>query len=308
VSGVLREIGALIEEPAAYPHLSARANLRLLDAAGPQGSRRTRRRRVDDALEQVGLAGIDRRPVRTYSLGMRQRLGLASALVRRPKLLILDEPTNGLDPRGIRDIRALLIELNAAGVTIFLSSHLLPEVSALCTRIGVLDSGALVLQEQLASLQEPTGRVLVSTDDPERAVAALDGLVERRDGADLVVRAADPAALNARLVAAGVPVTSLLMQRRSLEEIVLEVTGAGSDQFGVPAAAGPAPDTDPAPPPASPPTSALVSAPVPRPAQPAPAATPAPPPGPPPAPPSAPPTTPPSAPPPTPPAEDSDMS
>ena len=234
-SRVLPEIGALVEEPAAYPHLSGRANLRLLDAAGPHGSRRTRRRRVDDALEQVGLAGIDRRPVRAYSLGMRQRLGLAAALVRRPRLLILDEPTNGLDPRGIRDIRDLLIGLNESGVTIFLSSHLLPEVSALCTRIGVLDSGALVLQEQLASLQEPTGRVLVSTDDPERAVAALDGLVEHRDGADLVVRSTDPAALNARLVAAGVPVRSLLVQRRSLEEIVLEVTGAGSDQFSVPA-------------------------------------------------------------------------
>ena len=277
VSRVLPEIGALIEQPAAYPHLSARANLRLLDASGPQGSRRTRRRRVDDALEQVGLAGIDRRPVRSYSLGMRQRLGLAAALVRRPKLLILDEPTNGLDPRGIRDIRDLLIELNAAGVTIFLSSHLLPEVSALCTRIGVLDSGALVLQEQLASLQEPTGRVLVSTDDPERAVAALDGLVERRDGADLVVRAADPAALNARLVAAGVPVTSLLAQRRTLEEIVLEVTGAGSDQFGVPAAQGPASDPDPALPPAP----ELPPAPAPPPAQAAPASQPAPPPAPP---------------------------
>jgi len=234
VSRVLPDIGALVEEPAAYPHLSGRANLRLLDAAGPHGSRRTRRRRVDDALEQVGLAGIDRRPVRAYSLGMRQRLGLAAALVRPPRLLILDEPTNGLDPRGIRDIRDLLIGLNESGVTIFLSSHLLPEVSALCTRVGVLDSGALVLQEQLAALQEPTGRVLVSTDDPERAVAALDGLVEQRDGADLVVRSADPATLNTRLVTAGVPVRSLLVQRRSLEEIVLEVTGSGSDQFSVP--------------------------------------------------------------------------
>jgi ABC-type multidrug transport system ATPase subunit len=238
VGRVLPEIGAVIEEPAAYPHLSGRANLRLLDAAGPGsggGGRRTRRRRVDEALEQVGLAGINRRPVRAYSLGMRQRLGLAAALVRRPRLLILDEPTNGLDPRGIRDIRDLLTGLNADGVTVFMSSHLLPEVSALCTRIGVLDSGKLVLQEQLASLQEPTGRVLISTDDPERAVATLDGLVERRDGADLVVRSADPAALNARLVAAGVPVRSLAVQRRSLEEIVLDVTGAGSDQFGVPA-------------------------------------------------------------------------
>jgi ABC-type multidrug transport system ATPase subunit len=235
VHRVLPEIGALIEEPAAYPHLSGRANLRLLDAAGPGTSRRTRRRRVDEALEKVGLAGIDRRPVRTYSLGMRQRLGLAGALVRRPRLLILDEPANGLDPRGIRDIRDLLTELNATGVTIFLSSHLLPEVSALCTRIGVLDSGKLVLQDSLDSLQKPTGRVLISTDDPERAVAALDGLVEHRDGEDLVVRSPDPAPLNARLVQAGVPVRSLMVQRRSLEEIVLEVTGSGSDQFGVPA-------------------------------------------------------------------------
>jgi ABC-2 type transport system ATP-binding protein len=263
-SRVLPEIGALIEEPAAYPHLSGRANLRLLDAAGPHGSRRTRRRRVDDALEEVGLGGIDRRPVRAYSLGMRQRLGLAAALVRRPRLLILDEPTNGLDPRGIRDIRDLLTGLNESGVTIFLSSHLLTEVSALCTRIGVLDSGALVLQEQLASLQEPTGRVLVTTDDPERAVVALDGLVEHRNGAELVVRSSDPAALNARLVTAGVPVTSLLAQRRSLEEIVLEVTSAGSDQFGTsPGSPGetgeapqagespdPPPETEPAPAPA----------------------------------------------------------
>ncbi len=100
-------------------------------------------------------------------------------------------------------------------MSVFLSSHLLPEVSALCTRIGVLDSGKLVLQDQLAALQEPTGRVLISTDDPERAVATLDSLVERRDGADLLVRSSDPAALNALLVGAGVPVRSLTAQRRS---------------------------------------------------------------------------------------------
>ena len=238
VGRVLPQIGAIIEEPGAYPHLSGRANLRLFDAAGSQGSRRTRRRRVDEALEEVGLAGIDRRPVRAYSLGMRQRLGLAAALVRRPRLLILDEPTNGLDPRGIKDMRDLLTRLNADGVTIFLSSHLLTEVSALCTRIGVLDSGRLVLQDQLAHLEQPTGRVLVATDDPERAVASLDGLVERRDGAELLVKSDDAAALNARLVEAGVPVRSLAAQRRTLEEIVLDVTGSGSDEFGVAAAEG----------------------------------------------------------------------
>jgi ABC-type multidrug transport system ATPase subunit len=258
---VLPEIGALIEEPAAYPHLSGRANLRLLDAAGPDGARRTRRRRVDEALERVGLAGIDRRPVRAYSLGMRQRLGLAAALVRRPQLLILDEPTNGLDPRGIRDIRDLLVSLNESGVTIFLSSHLLPEVSALCTRIGVLDSGRLVLQESLEALQKPTGRVLVSTDDPERAVASLNGQVEHRDGQDLVVRWPDPASLNAHLVGAGVRVHSLAVQRRSLEEIVLDVTGAGSDQFGVPATvpAGGAPPPGEAIPPADSPPAVPVN-------------------------------------------------
>jgi ABC-2 type transport system ATP-binding protein len=244
VGRVLPQIGAIIEEPAAYPHLSGRANLRLFDAAGSQGSRRTRRRRVDEALEEVGLAGIDRRPVRAYSLGMRQRLGLAAALVRRPRLLILDEPTNGLDPRGIKDMRDLLTRLNADGVTIFLSSHLLPEVSALCTRIGVLDSGRLVLQDQLAHLEQPTGRVLVATDDPERAVASLDGLVERRDGAELLVKSDDAAALNARLVEAGVPVRSLAAQRRTLEEIVLDVTGSGSDEFGVAGAEGSATTAD----------------------------------------------------------------
>ena len=231
VGRVLPDIGTLIEEPAAYPHLSGRANLRLLDAAGPGGPRRTRRARVDSALERVGLAGIDRRPVKAYSLGMRQRLGLAAALVRRPRLLILDEPGNGLDPRGIKDIRDLLIELNTSGVTVFLSSHLLGEVSALCTRVGILDHGRLVLQESLEELQKPTGRVLIETQDAERAVAILDGHVEGRDGPHLVVRDPDPAGLNARLVGEGVRVASMTPQRRSLEEVVLEVTGAGSDSF-----------------------------------------------------------------------------
>ena len=121
VREVLPQIGALIEEPAAYPHLSGRANLALLDAAGPGGrsARRTRAKRIDEALEQVGLAGVGRRPVKAYSLGMRQRLGLAAALMRRPRLLILDEPGNGLDPRGIRDLRELIIGLNETGVTVF---------------------------------------------------------------------------------------------------------------------------------------------------------------------------------------------
>ena len=232
VNEILPDVGALVEEPAAYPHLSGRANLRLFDAAGRGGGRRTRRQRIDDALEQVGLGGIDRRPVKAYSLGMRQRLGLAAALVRRPRLLILDEPGNGLDPRGIRDFRQLLIDLNAAGTTIFLSSHLLGEVELLCTRVGVLDRGRLVLQEDLAVIQAPTGRIIVDSPDAARAAALLNGRVEAREGSRLVVRHDDPAALNARLVADGIRVTEMAAHRRSLEEVVLEITSAGSDQVG----------------------------------------------------------------------------
>jgi len=229
---VLPQIGALIEEPAAYPHLSGRANLALLDAAGPGGraGRRTRRHRVGEALDQVGLAGVGRRPVKAYSLGMRQRLGLAAALIRRPRLLVLDEPGNGLDPRGIRDLRALLTGLNEAGVTVFLSSHLLSEVEQLCTRVGVLDDGGLVLQDDLAVLRAPTGRIVLETPDADQVAALLDGQVERRDGRQLLVRYPDAAALNARLVGAGLRVSSIAPQQRTLEEIVLSLTGPGSDQ------------------------------------------------------------------------------
>ncbi len=235
VREVLPQIGALIEEPAAYPHLSGRVNLALLDAAGPRekgSARRTRGKRIDEALEQVGLAGVGRRPVKAYSLGMRQRLGLAAALMRRPRLLILDEPGNGLDPRGIRDLRELIIGLNETGVTVFLSSHLLAEVEQLCTRVGVLDAGKLVLQDDLASLRAPTGRILVDTPDADQVAAMLDGQVEHRAGQQLLVRYPDAAALNARLVGAGLRVSAIGPHQRTLEEIVLSVTGTGSDHIG----------------------------------------------------------------------------
>ena len=230
---VLPNIGALIEEPAAYPHLSGRANLALLDAAGPGGSagRRSRPQRIDEALEQVGLAGVGRRPVKAYSLGMRQRLGLAAALIRHPRLLILDEPGNGLDPRGIRDLRELLTSLNSAGVTILLSSHLLAEVEQLCTRVGVLDAGRLVLQDDLAVLRAPTGLIAVETPDADRVAALLDGQVEQRDGPHLLVRGQDAAELNARLVGAGLRVSAIGAHQRTLEEVVLSVTGTGSDHI-----------------------------------------------------------------------------
>ncbi len=228
---VLPQVGALIEGPAAYGHLSGRANLMLFDAAGRGGPRRTRRRRVGDALEQVGLGGVGPRPVRHYSLGMRQRLGLAGALLRTPPLLILDEPTNGLDPQGIHEIRQLLLELHARGTTVFLSSHLLAEIEQLCTRVGVLDRGRLVLQEQLADLQAPTGRTLVRTPDAAAARAALGpAVVDEVEAGALVIDSGDAAAVNRALVEAGVRVEELAPQRRTLEQIVLDAAGASGDR------------------------------------------------------------------------------
>ena len=231
---VLPQVGSMVEGPAAYAHLSGRANLTLFDAMAPRSRRSGRAGRVDDALDRVGLGGVDGRPVKNYSLGMRQRLGLANALLRRPRLLVLDEPTNGLDPQGIRDIRALLLELNADGTTVFVSSHLLAEIEQLCTRVGVLDRGRMVVQEQLADLRAPTGRIMVGAPRPEQVAALLGDRVEQRDGTRLAVRAPDAAALNAELVRAGIAVDALSVERRSLEEVVLAATSAGSDTFARP--------------------------------------------------------------------------
>jgi ABC-2 type transport system ATP-binding protein len=223
---VLPRVGALVEGPAAYGHLSGPANLMLADASGAAGPRRDRGRRVAAALERVGLGEAGKRPVKAYSLGMRQRLGLATALLHTPELLILDEPTNGLDPQGIREIRDLLLELNAQGTTIFLSSHLLAEVEQLCTRVGVLDRGRLVVQDQLEALTRPTGNTLISTPDVESARYVLGERLLGRVGSHLVVAGADGAALNAELVNQRVRIAELIPQRRSLEEVVLEMTAS----------------------------------------------------------------------------------
>jgi ABC-type multidrug transport system ATPase subunit len=231
---VLPRVGALIEGPAFYGHLSGRDNLALLDASGPGGTRRTRRTRIDAVLEQVGLAGVGRRPTRAYSMGMRQRLGLAAALLRRPELLILDEPTNGLDPQGIAEIRELLVELHRGGTTVFLSSHLLAEVELMATRVGVLDRGRLILQEDLAKLTAPTGSTVVYSPEPLRVKTTLDGRVDAIDGERVIVRGADPAEVNARLVTAGVPVTGLALERPTLEQVVLAASSASPDRVDAP--------------------------------------------------------------------------
>src|SRR5580700_583444 len=209
VAEVLPRIGALIEGPSCYGHLSGRANLGLIDASGKRRGLRNRRQRIDEALERVGLAGVDNRAVSKYSLGMKQRLGLAAALLREPRLLVLDEPTNGLDPRGIREIRDLLTELNEAGTTVFLSSHQLAEVELLCTRIGVIDRGRLVLQDDLPALRELTGRAIVRSPDADRVAALLGDRVASRSDDRLVVTSADPAELNTELVSAGLRVSEV---------------------------------------------------------------------------------------------------
>jgi ABC-type multidrug transport system ATPase subunit len=235
IAEVLPQIGALVEAPSAYGHLSGRANLAMIDAAGPRGrsdrGRRARMRRIDVALDRVGLGGVDNRAVKKYSLGMRQRLGLAAALLRSPRLLVLDEPTNGLDPKGIREVRDLLAELNSNGTTVFLSSHQLAEVEQLCTRVGVIDHGRLVLQDDLDALRRPTGRVILRSPDADRAAVLLDGRVAHRDADRLIVADSDAAAVNSQLVEAGLRVTEVSAERRSLEDLVLSVTGSGSDRI-----------------------------------------------------------------------------
>ncbi|MCD2197736.1 ABC transporter ATP-binding protein [Actinomycetospora endophytica] len=233
VHEVLPSIGAMVEGPAAYGHLSGRANLDLLDASGP-GGRSGRKRRVEEALERVGLARIDRRPVRTYSLGMRQRLGLAGALLTTPDLLVLDEPTNGLDPHGIREIRELLIELNEEGTTVFLSSHLLAEIEALCTRVGVVDHGKLVLEEPMDSVRRTTGRIIVVTPDVDRALGVLGrAVVDRTESGGIVVAPPDgdgSHGLARHLIAHEVRLDALEPERVSLEDVVVDLTGPGDDR------------------------------------------------------------------------------
>src|SRR5699024_10679252 len=240
----LPRVGALIEGPAFYPFLSGVANLRRLDAADPHAPARTRSRRVAEALERVGLARAAKKKVRAYSLGMKQRLGIAAALLAPRDLLVLDEPTNGLDPQGTREVRALIQSLAAGGTTVFVSSHLLAEVEQICTHAAVMHLGLLRTQGTLGELRA-AGQESVWLRTPDRglATAALTRLgLEAKPhtpapagatSAELVAstnrQAPAPEDVVAALVHAGVRVQGFQVRRPSLEELFVALTGEGFD-------------------------------------------------------------------------------
>ncbi len=259
---VLPRVGALVEGPAFYPFLSGTANLRRLDAADRDAPRRTRDARVAEALDRVGLANAARKRVRAYSLGMKQRLGIAATLLGPRELLVLDEPTNGLDPQGTREVRSLVRSLAADGTTVFVSSHLLAEVEQICTHVGVMSAGRLVAQGTLDELGGGGAvRVRVTTPDAADAAGVLtrlglaspdvDGesvVASFRTGDELsppsaVTSGSDPADgsdplvtadlgpraedVVAALVADGVRVRGFVVEHESLEDRFVALTGEG---------------------------------------------------------------------------------
>jgi ABC-type multidrug transport system ATPase subunit len=235
---VLPRVGALVEGPAYHPYLSGRDNLRRLDAADRTANPSTSEARIAAAFDRVGLRAAARKRYRAYSLGMRQRLAIAGALLTPRELLILDEPTNGLDPQGTREVRALITDLAAEGATVLLSTHLLAEVEQICTHVGVMHRGRLVAQALLGELRaaaEP--RVRVETDQPEAAVGVLGahGLAEvqaERGAATAKLGEAAPEKLVAALVEAGVPVRGFAVVAPSLEDLFVSLTGEGFDVSG----------------------------------------------------------------------------
>ncbi|MYR93293.1 MULTISPECIES: ABC transporter ATP-binding protein [unclassified Streptomyces] len=236
----LPEVGALIEGPALYGYLSGRDNLLRYDRADPTADPRTRRARVAHALDRVGLAAASAKKAKAYSLGMKQRLGLAAALLRPRRLLVLDEPTNGLDPQGMREIRSLVRELAAEGTTVFLSSHLLDEIEQVCTHAAVMARGRLLAQGPVAELAaRARGRLAVTTPDPADAARILGehGLTGLNVAADRLTADAPPTAvdladLNAALVGGGVRVRSFGIEGGSLEDAFVALTGEGFDVAG----------------------------------------------------------------------------
>jgi ABC-2 type transport system ATP-binding protein len=223
----LQSVGSLVESPAFYPYLTGRDNLRVLARyAG------VARRRVDEVLEEVDLAPRAGHKYSTYSLGMKQRLGVAAALLKDPELLILDEPTNGLDPQGIVEMRELVRGVGTGNRTVVLSSHQLGEVEQICDRVGVIRQGRMVAEGTVAELRGQTGITVVATP-AERASEILARSLGREhvqlhEGRlRLSIDPARAAEVNRTLVQAGIDVSELGASGRSLEEIFFELTGDG---------------------------------------------------------------------------------
>ena len=225
--GILGSVGSLIESPSLYDHLSAVENLRLL-----QLIHRCPESRIGEVLELVGLGGTGKKRAKQFSLGMRQRLSIAAALLHRPSLIILDEPTNGLDPSGIIEIRNLLIELNRSqGCTILVSSHLLSEVERVATHVGILGKGTLLFQGPMDELRRRRQEVLsvrVSTSDNAEAARTIaeEGIAARLVDGEVVLPALTGeriAAINRRLTARNLDVYEIRAVRNDLETIFLDL-------------------------------------------------------------------------------------
>jgi ABC-2 type transport system ATP-binding protein len=235
---VLPRVGSLVEGPAFYPFLNGQQNLARCDAADRTADPRTARQRIDSALDRVGLLAAAKKRYRAYSLGMKQRLAIAAGLLQPRELIILDEPTNGLDPQGTREVRTLVREIATEGTSVFVSSHLLAEVEQICTHVGVMRTGRLVFQGPLDDLRRTgAARIQVETTDPQAAAELLGkiGLEDTRvEGAEVSAQLGDfqPERLCADLVHAGVPVRGLATVRPSLEDLFVGLTGEGFDVDG----------------------------------------------------------------------------
>ena len=232
---VLPRVGSLVEGPAFYSQLSGWDNLARYDAADRTATAATARARIGEAMERVGLTGAARKRYRNYSLGMKQRLAIAAALLAPRDLIILDEPTNGLDPQGTREVRSLVRQIAADGITVFVSSHLLAEVEQVSTHVGVMRLGKLVFQGELAELRRTAApRVAVRTGDVAAAAEVLAklGLADPVEGDDLVtaeVGSTPPEKITAELVHAGIGVRGLTVEAPSLEDLFVGLTGEGFD-------------------------------------------------------------------------------
>lgn len=225
-------IGAIVETPAFYENFSGRRNLQLL--ASLSGG--VQSRRVEEVLDIVNLRDRARDPVRVYSYGMRQRLGIAQALLPTPELIILDEPTNGLDPQGIQETRKLIRRLrDEMKLTVVLSSHLLTEVEQVCNRVGIIHEGRLLYEGSTDALLVPTRRFKVRVDDLPAASELLTrepGVIVSQNGDGFLridASAEIVPALNAVLVAHGISVYELTPIQESLEEAFLRLTSSGSE-------------------------------------------------------------------------------